>query len=61
MGVYSSGVLLASPVGLALAGPAAATIGIAPWFAVCGSLMLAVHLVAFASGSLRGLDAGERH
>lgn len=56
MGVYSSGVLLASPVGLALAGPAAATVGIAPWFMVCGSLMLAVHLVAFASGGLRALD-----
>lgn len=60
MGVYSSGVLLASPVGLALAGPAATAVGIAPWFAVCGSLMLVVHLAAFANGSLRGLDAGER-
>lgn len=56
MGVYSSGVLLASPVGLALAGPAAATVGIAPWFVVCGSLMLAVHLVAFTAGDLRALD-----
>lgn len=56
MGAYSSGVLLASPVGLALAGPAAAAVGIAPWFAVCGSLMLAVHLAAFANGALRALD-----
>lgn len=56
MGVYSSGVLLASPVGLALAGPAAATVGIAPWFVVCGSLMLAVHLMAFTAGGLRALD-----
>lgn len=58
MGVYSSGVLLASPVGLALSGPAAAAAGIAPWFVACGALMAAVHAITFASGSLRRLDEG---
>lgn len=59
MGVYSSGVLLASPVGLALSGPAAAAVGIASWFVACGALMAVVHAVAFTSESLKGLDAGE--
>lgn len=59
MGVYSSGVLLASPVGLALSGPAAAVVGIAPWFVACGALMVAVHAIAFASKSLNKLDADE--
>ncbi len=57
MGIYSSGVLLASPVGLALSGPAAAAVGIAPWFVVCGALMVAVHAVAFARKDLERLDA----
>lgn len=56
MGVYSSGVLLASPVGLALSGFVAESVGIASWFVVCGVLMAVVHGVAFASGSLRKLD-----
>lgn len=56
MGVYSAGVLLASPVGLAVSGAAAEAVGLAPWFVVCGAALVAVHLGAAASKELRSLD-----
>lgn len=56
MGVYSSGILLASPVGLAASGAGAEAVGLGPWFVVCGAALVAVHLAAAVNKELRDLD-----
>lgn len=48
---------LASPVGLALSGAVTEQLGVPLWFAICGGLLLLVHLLAWALPSVRALDA----
>ena len=58
MGLFGSLSTLASPVGLAIAGPAAEALGVNRWFIVCGALLVVAMIVASASCSLRSLDEG---
>lgn len=56
MGLFGSLTALASPVGLAIAGPAAEVLGVNRWFVLCGALMLVVMLLFLANRHLRALD-----
>lgn len=58
MGLFGSLTALASPVGLALAGPAAEAFGVNRWFVVCGALLCAAMIVAWLSRTVRSLDEG---
>lgn len=48
---------LASPVGLAISGAVTEQLGVPLWFAICGGLLVLVHLAAWTLPSVRALDA----
>ncbi|MDR2453965.1 MAG: MFS transporter [Bifidobacteriaceae bacterium] len=56
MGLFSSAMSLASPIGLVVSGFAAERTGIALWFLICGLIMAAITPVALALPSIRALD-----
>ncbi|MDR2347899.1 MAG: MFS transporter [Bifidobacteriaceae bacterium] len=56
MGLFSSAMSLASPIGLAISGFAAERTGIAGWFLICGFVMAAISALPLALPSIRALD-----
>lgn len=57
MGIFQTGSSLAAPIGLVFSGFLADTIGIAPWFCLCGVLVAACCTLAFLDRGIRSLDA----
>jgi DHA3 family macrolide efflux protein-like MFS transporter len=56
MGLFSSAMSLASPIGLAISGVAAEQTGIAPWFLISGCVMAALSLIPLALPGVLALD-----
>lgn len=56
MSIFMTGSALASPVGLGISGFATQFVGVPLWFAVCGGLLVAVHVLANLSPAIRNLE-----
>jgi DHA3 family macrolide efflux protein-like MFS transporter len=57
MALFSSVMSFSAPVGLAVAGPIAEQIGVAPWFVICGFGLVVLSIFVFLSPSIKSLDA----